>query len=42
MANAWSKYMEDKKVFAHEIDGKNVMKYLALEQEVVKILHIYQ
>ncbi|HBE9271453.1 cell wall-binding repeat-containing protein [Clostridioides difficile] len=23
MANAWSKYMDDKKVFAHEIDGKN-------------------
>lgn len=24
MANAWSKYMNDKKIFAHEIDGKNV------------------
>ncbi|OJT76448.1 hypothetical protein BM529_07745, partial [Clostridioides difficile] len=23
MANAWSKYMMDKKVFAHYIDGKN-------------------
>ncbi|HFL3268100.1 cell wall-binding repeat-containing protein [Clostridioides difficile] len=23
MANAWSKYMDEKKVFAHEIDGKN-------------------
>ncbi|MDI0265970.1 cell wall-binding repeat-containing protein [Clostridioides difficile] len=23
MANAWSKYMDEKKIFAHEIDGKN-------------------
>ncbi|MCC0691568.1 cell wall-binding repeat-containing protein [Clostridioides sp. ZZV14-6387] len=23
MSNAWSKYMDDKKIFAHEIDGKN-------------------
>lgn len=23
MSNAWSKYMNDKKIFAHEIDGKN-------------------